>query len=119
MSAFSHQGRVYFAACGRYVKIGFTTTLVQKRLDALLQGRLVRPVDLDPADTIWLLHSIPGCVMRDERRLHKLFAAHRDVGEWFRMTPAFLNHLERLQYVTYRAELLAFRRARASLKAAS
>ena len=118
MSAYSHQGHVYFAACGKYVKIGYTSGPVARRI-ADLPGRARVPADFDPADTIWLMHSIPGCVMRDERRMHRLFAAHRVDGEWFRMSRTLLDQLERLQYVTYREELLRFRRARAELKAAA
>lgn len=115
MSAHSHSGTVYFAACGKYVKIGYTTMPVEKRL-ASLPGGVIVPDDLDPNDGIWLLHSIPGCVMRDEARLHGLFHAHRAVGEWFLMTPGFLQHLDALEYVPYKVILLRLRRARAALR---
>lgn len=115
MSAFSHSGRVYFAACGKYVKIGFTTQPPAKRI-ASLPGKVKVPIDFDRADTIWLMHAIPGCVMRDESRLHTLFLRHHAEGEWFNMTPAFLTQLTGLQYVTYLEERLAVRRARADLR---
>lgn len=115
MSAHSHSGTVYFAACGKYVKIGFTTQPPAKRI-ASLPGKVKVPVDFDRADTVWLMHAIPGCVMRDESRLHSLFLRHHAEGEWFNLTPALLEQLVGLQYVTYREELLAFRRARADLR---
>jgi len=115
MSAYSHRGHVYFAACGKYVKIGYTAQSVERRI-AALPGKLRVPDDFDPADTIWLLRKLPGCVMRDERRLHDLFGAYHAQGEWFHMTPALLNQLEALQYVTYTDELLNLRRARADLR---
>lgn len=115
MSAYSHQGRVYFAACGKYVKIGYTTQPPAKRLKGL-PGKVVVPADFDAADEIWLLHSIPGCVMRDERRIHGLFAQHRAEGEWFYMSVAFITQLADLRYVTYRQECLNFRRARADVR---
>ncbi|MDF1603359.1 hypothetical protein [Nocardioides sp. YIM 152315] len=54
--------------------------------------------------------------MRDESRLHGLFLRHHAEGEWFNLTPAFLEQLTGLEYVTYREERLAFRRARADLR---
>jgi hypothetical protein len=108
-------GHVYFAACGKYVKIGFTSAPVAKRI-ASLPGKCRTPADFDPADTVWLLDSIPGCVMRDERRLHDLFAAHRAAGEWHYMSPAFLSQLSELRYVTYAEELANLRRVRADLR---
>lgn len=115
MSAYPHRGHVYFAACGKYVKIGYTATSPQQRV-LRLPGKLIVPDDFDPADTIWLMHSISGCVMRDERRLHGLFARHQAVGEWFHLTPSFLEQLQRLEYVTYAQTLLHLRHARAELR---
>lgn len=116
MSAYSHRGHVYFAAVDRYVKIGFSSQPVGVRLDRLLTGtRLICPDDLDRSRPIDLIDYIPGCVMRDERRLHGLFAAHRTVGEWFHFTEAFCDQLDAMQYVTYAEGLLHFRRARKTL----
>jgi len=115
MSAYIHRGHVYFAAAGKYVKIGYTSQPVQKRI-ASLPGKVAVPDDFDPADTIWLMRAIPGCVIRDERRLHGLFAHHSAIGEWFHLTPALLDQLERLQYVTYKQTLLNLRRARAEIR---
>lgn len=118
MSAHNYSGHVYFAACGKYVKIGFTTQKPAKRI-ASLPGNVKVPVDFDPADTIWLMHSISGCVMRDESRLHGLFLQHHaGRGEWFNLTPTLLEQLVNLQYVTYTEQLLAARRARADLRRA-
>lgn len=115
MSAYSHSGHVYFAACGRYVKIGFTSQPVEARL-ATLPGKIIVPDDLDAADGVWLVTSIPNCVIRDERRLHGLFAAYHVKGEWYDMTPAFLNQLAGMEYVPYKVILLRLRRARAALR---
>lgn len=115
MSAYAHSGAVYFAACGKYVKIGFTTQSSAKRIKSL-PGRIRVPADFDAADSIWLMHSIPGCVMRDESRLHGLFLRHHAEGEWFNLTPTFLEQLTGLDYVTYREERLSLRRARAQLR---
>jgi hypothetical protein len=117
MSAYTHRGHVYFIACGPYVKIGYTSQPVEKRMQHLLsRSKLTCPDDLDRNDPLWLVHSIPGCVMRDERRIHGLFAAHRVAGEWFRFDVEFVKHLADLEYVTYAEGLLHFRRARADFK---
>lgn len=115
MSAHSHSGSVYFAACGKYVKIGFTSKPPAKRI-ASLPGKVKVPADFDRADTIWLMRSIPGCVMRDESRMHSLFLRHHAEGEWFNLTPSFLAQLTGIQYVTYHEERRAMRRARADLR---
>ena len=115
MSAYVHQGVVYFAACGQYVKIGYSSGNLEARLKALPRGVLC-PSDLDATRPIELIHAIPGCVMRDERRLHGLFDAYRVEGEWFRFDTAFAEHLSLLQYVTYKQSLINFRRARAELR---
>lgn len=118
MSAYSHQGVVYFVVRGNHVKIGYTAADIRKRLAHLsgCRSKLIQPDDFDATRPVRLLHTIPGCVMRDERRIQGLFAAHHAAGEWFHMTPEFLLHLTRLQYVTYAESLRRFRRARADLK---
>ena len=116
MSARRRDGHVYFAACGKYVKIGHTAKATAAERIKSLPGRIKVPADFDPADTIWLMHSIPGCVIRDERRVHDLFAAHRVEGEWFYMSRAFLAQLAGLRYVTYYDETCALRTARAELR---
>lgn len=117
MSAYTHRGHVYFIACGPYVKIGYTTSPVEQRMATLLNGnRIICPDDLDRNDPLWIVHTIPGCVMRDERRLHGLFAAYRVAGEWFRFDVEFIKHLADLEYVTYMDGLYNFRQARASIK---
>lgn len=117
MSAYSHSGHVYFVIQGGFVKIGYTSQPIEARLRSLRCGdRLIRPAGLDRLLPVNLLHTIPGCVIRDERRMHGLFAAHHEVGEWYRLSPAFLRQLAGLKYVTYRETLLNFRHARADLK---
>lgn len=117
MSAYPHQGVVYFAATRDYVKIGYTAADVHRRLAYMFGGRGVKcPAELDRSTPLRLIYEIPGCVIRDERRVQGLFAAHHVEGEWFRHDTAFLNQLGRLEYVTYKEGLMAFRHARAELK---
>lgn len=122
MSAYTHSGKVYFAACGDFVKIGYTAGPIGNRLYHLgvevrsERRRLRCPDDLDRTRPVRLIATIPDCVMRDEKRVHSLFAAHRVFGEWFRVTEAFVDHMLGLEYVTYKQNLLDFRRARADLK---
>lgn len=122
MSAYTHNGRVYFVACGSHVKIGYTSSPISNRLVALRNavrrddGKMICPDDLDRAAPLKLITTIPKCVMRDEKRLHSLFDAHHVVGEWFRFDEAFQDHLLALRYTTYREGLLHFRHARAELK---
>lgn len=121
MSAYTHSGQVYFITQGQYVKIGYTSTHIAHRLVSLKQktSRLVVPVDLDRDQPLQVLHTIPGCIMRDERRIHDLFAAHHVIGEWYALTPAFLRHLQRLRYVTDREVLANFRAYRRAYKQAA
>lgn len=117
MSAHIHRGRVYFVACGKYVKIGYSSGDLGRRLAGLAGGRGVRcPEDFDGAQPLNLIHVIPGCVMRDERRLHGLFAAHRATGEWYHLSEAFIEQLGGLQFVTDYEVLRNFRDARRELK---
>lgn len=115
MSAHNNEGVVYFAVCGRYVKIGYSSGDLEKRLKSLPRG-VICPADLDSTAPIELVHAIPGCLVRDERRIHGLFAAYRAEGEWFHYNARFIHHLGRLQYVTYKQGLANFRRARAELR---
>lgn len=118
MSAYMHRGTVYFATCGSYVKIGYSCN-VKARLHALRTKKSDAPADLRPKAPLQLLHTIPGCIMRDERRIHGLFEAHRAVGEWYRLDEAFLRHLAGLDYVTDAEVLRRFRAARRILKSAA
>ena len=116
MSGYTHNGVVYFAKVGRYVKIGYTASNVTKRLQQIATGqRVICPHDFEPGTAV-LLHSIPNAVQRDEARIHSLLDQHRAEGEWFYLTSAFLAHVARMEYVTYRESLLRFRHARAALK---
>lgn len=118
MSAYTHHGVVYFAARGRHVKIGYTSKPVQHRLEQLRKNETIAPADLDLTQELHLIYLITDCVMRDERRLHGLFAAHRAAGEWFHLNDAFIDHLAGLRYVTYKQGLLNLRRAKAEIKRA-
>lgn len=65
-------GYVYFAAQGRWVKIGFATNL-ERRIKALQSGNPER---------IEIIHSEAG-TLRDEHAYHLRFATYRKSGEWF------------------------------------
>jgi hypothetical protein len=117
VSGYTHSGQVYFITHGAYVKIGYTSKHIAHRLHSLrTKSRLVCPADMDFEQRPAVLRLIPGCVMRDEARIHALFAAHHVIGEWYRLSPAFLRHLQRLEYVTDREVLSEFRRGRRELK---
>ncbi len=118
MSACTHQGVVYFVACGEYVKIGYCSGDLERRIACMLRGRLLVPHDIDETQPLVLIHAIPGCIGRDEKRIHALFAQHRVIGEWFRYDLAFVRHLAGLDYVTDREVLSRFREARRELKKA-
>lgn len=118
MSAYTHSGLVYFVACGSYVKIGYTSTSIEKRLVSLRSNRIIIPDDLDRGDPLEVLRLIPGCIMRDEHRIHVLFERHHAIGEWYHLTPAFLVQLQRLDFVTDREILWNFREQRRLFKKA-
>ena len=83
-------GGIYFVGFGDYVKIGFTSTPVQKRL-AALQAECPEP--------LVVYASIPG-TMRLERELHRRFAASRLQSEWFRKTPELLDYIESIKEIS-------------------
>ena len=116
MSGFPHQGVVYFAACDKYVKIGYSSGNLQRRLGHLFAGRLIVPADIDRTKPVEVLRTIPGCLIRDERRIHGLFARHHEIGEWYRLTLPFLRHMQALDFVPEKEILRRFRHARADLK---
>ena len=119
MSAFTHhQGVVYFVTCGQYVKIDYCSGDLKRRIKVMLRGRLTLPHDIDESQPLVLIHTIPGCIGRDEKRIHALFARHHVIGEWFRYDLAFVRHLANLDYVTDREVLARFRHARRELKKA-
>jgi hypothetical protein len=76
-------GCVYFCRSslgGDLVKIGYTTNL----------GARMSDLKAEP------LLAVPG-TRDEEARLHKLFAAARVHGEWFRPVPELLRYIERLR----------------------
>lgn len=116
MSGFPNQGVVYFAACDRFVKIGYSSGDIGARMRHMFSSSLIVPADLDRRKPLEVLRTIPGCLIRDERRIHGLFAAHHEAGEWYRMSLPFLRQMQSLDYVTEKEIRLRFRRARADLK---
>ncbi len=73
-----HPPIVYYMRLGTLVKIGFTENLTQ-RLDA------IHPQELMVTE--------PGGVER-ERERHQEFANLREHGEWFRLEPPLMEHIE-------------------------
>lgn len=65
---------VYLIGYDDWVKIGFTSTSVERRLGGLQTGIPVK---------LTLIHSMPGSLAL-EAELHLRFAEYRAVGEWFR-----------------------------------
>lgn len=117
MTVVGNQGVVYFAACGNYVKIGYSSGNLETRLKYLPRG-VICPDDLDQSQPVVPIQTISGCLVRDERRLHVLFDRYRAAGEWFRYDAQFMRHLHRLQYVPYKQICANERRARAAIKKA-
>lgn len=79
-------GRVYFAECGDFIKIGFTLS-VEKRIASLSTGNPM-PISL-------LLVIKAG--REFEQGLHRKFAAIRSRGEWFRKHPDLLTLIDNLR----------------------
>lgn len=79
---------VYFIGDGEgYVKIGFTAQL-HGRLAELQSGN-ARPLTV-------LKYCRGGLV--EERELHRRFAEHRVRGEWFRLAPEIVEHINSLPW---------------------
>lgn len=108
---------VYFARCGRYVKIGFSYR-PQQRIKHLFNGAgLQMPDDIESWREVELLRVIPDCIVKDERALHMRFAAFHACGEWFHATDEFLRQVGQLDdYVTVRQQRLERRRRRMAAK---
>ena len=69
------KGKVYFLSDGEYIKIGFTTKTIEKRIKQLSTGSAKR---------IFCLGYFQGTV-EDESNLHRRFGKLRlrSEGEWF------------------------------------
>lgn len=78
---YKHSGpcRIYFAEVHDFIKIGYADA-VKKRVKYLQVGG---PYDIN------ILHSTPGGPIEEEY-IHRIFAADRVRGEWFRKTPRLL-----------------------------
>lgn len=83
---FWRKGDIYFIAAGDFVKIGFTTSPV---------GR-IRSIKTATPLPLKILHHQRG-TMKQERELHRRFAAIRVRGEWFRKTPELLDYIEEIK----------------------
>lgn len=75
-------GWIYFARCGDFIKIGFTTS-INTRFEAF---RTANPHSPE------LLGAMPGD-LSTERKLHAKFAAFRHRREWFRADPDLLSKI--------------------------
>jgi len=82
--------RVYFFATGEVVKIGRSLN-PDKRVKTLKGTKAPEGVDIAAGR---LLGTIPGGC-RVESELHRLFRAHRLVGEWFSLPP-IREHIEQI-----------------------
>lgn len=78
--------RVYFIACGQFVKIGVAGD-VQARLKGLQTAS---------AETLALLGSVPGS-FAEEKEFHARFREHHHRDEWFRSEGALREFVEGLR----------------------
>lgn len=83
LPVFPVNGRVYFAACGDLIKIGFSKK-PRKRLQSLRSGS---PFDLK------IIAAMPGSLQL-ERHLHERFKKLRERGEWFHADPKLLRFIK-------------------------
>jgi hypothetical protein len=74
---------VYFVRCGEFVKIGYTSHLVEDKIKSLAAAS---PHDFE------ILRKTAGGV-KLEKRLHRLFKAQHYRGEWFRFEGDLRNFL--------------------------
>jgi hypothetical protein len=74
---------VYFVRSGELIKIGFTNNL-DTRMSGLQTG------NISEIELLAMLHG-PRSL---ERRLHSLFAEHRERGEWFRVNDRLTGFLK-------------------------
>ena len=87
-------GLVYFAACGEYVKVGFSTDPT-KRLSHVLSDFTLIPEGIDRSYTVDLIASFPGTPYH-ERYHHSRISSHRVEGtrEWYYRTPDVLSYIQ-------------------------
>jgi hypothetical protein len=112
-SSLPYASQVYFARCGAYVKIGFSS-FPSKRIQSIGPASpLIRPDDIDWSAKVELLRVIPDCIMKDELALQQQFAPFHAVGEWFHATEDCLRQIAALEgYVTIHQQRLQRSRAR-------
>lgn len=88
----SKSSRVYFLRNGKYIKVGYTATGTMSRLETIKKsGGVIIPRGMDFTRTT-LIGDMPGD-MKDERAIHKRFAAIRVAGEWFEATPELTEYI--------------------------
>lgn len=83
-------GRVYFAECGDFIKIGYTTLSVDRRITDLSTGNPL------PFSVLLVVKANPAF----EKNLHKRFASIRHRGEWFEKHPDLLALIAELKAAT-------------------
>lgn len=81
-------GFVYFVQCGPHVKIGFTRSSPESRIQDLQTGS---------AEPLTLLHCEAGSE-RDERRLHRAFKPYHVNREWFSLAGELAEFIERRKH---------------------
>ena len=79
---------VYFVRSGDFIKIGFASNLDTRK----------RELQCGNPTEIELLATLPG-PRSLEKRLHSLFAQHREGGEWFRVNDRLTDFLTSLRAI--------------------
>ena len=81
-------GNIYFFSDMQYIKIGFTTETIQKRMSRLKTG--------NPKD-IYCLCNYKGTILQ-EKELHKTFIKDRvrDNGEWFYPSSEIIDYINKI-----------------------
>ncbi len=88
-SAQNEPGRIYFAECGDFIKIGYTLS-VERRIASLSTGNPA------PISVLLVVKGKRGF----ERHLHNRFAKIRSRGEWFEKHPDLLSFIAELKSIT-------------------
>jgi hypothetical protein len=83
---------VYFAAAGGYVKVGYSTNVIQRMWSLSGSDYTKRPADLPRAAKIELIGWFPG-TKRDELLAHAALNDHWVDGEWYRDNATVRSYL--------------------------
>lgn len=100
MTGIARTGCVYIARNGNFAKIGYASS-PQKRVREINSGGLIYPDGYDFTVEPHLVLVVPFCRRRDERNMQLLFGSHWITGEWFRWSPAFVEQMQGMHFVTH------------------